>query len=60
MIDSDGLFMWNTFDLRETLAGILHSRHIVKLNLKQSGISQRSTLTVHQQLFNDTTVESTK
>jgi hypothetical protein len=52
MIDSDGLFMWNTFDLRETLVGILQSRHIVKLNFKHSGKSQHSTLTVHQQLLN--------
>ena len=54
MIDSDGLFMWNTFDLRETLVGILHSRHIVKLNFKHSGINQRSTLNAHQQLLNKT------
>jgi hypothetical protein len=47
--------MWNTFDLRETLVGILHSRHIVKLNFKHSGINQHSTLIANQQLLNNET-----
>jgi hypothetical protein len=50
--------MWNTFDLRETLVGILHWRYIVKLNFKYSGINQRSTLNAHQQLLNNTTFMS--
>lgn len=48
--------MWNTFDLRETLVGILHSRQIVKLNLRHSGINPHSTLIANQQLLNNKTI----